>query len=287
MSVPYAEVIGDPVAHSKSPLIHGFWLAKLGLDYDYVRTRVTAAELPDFLDRRRGDPLWCGCSVTIPHKQAVLESLDEASPTARTIGAANCITRVGRAEPRLAGDNTDWLAFLEPLRPWLEVEHKMRLAHVIGSGGAAMAISYALDRAGFTIVSVGRDWRKALALRTHLSLFDDDLAVELGGFAGPGEVDWGPREDVLDLLVNATPLGMIGYPPLPLDLDLMPPGLIVYDLVYEPLETPLLREARERALRTVGGIDMLIAQAAAAFRLFFAETAPREHDEELRERLTR
>jgi shikimate dehydrogenase len=286
MGVPYAEVIGDPIGHSKSPAIHEFWLRKLGLDYDFRATRVAAGQLPAFLAARRNDPDWCGCSITLPHKIIVAEQLDDLSGIARFVGAVNCITRQGRV-PILVGHNTDVAGFLAPLLPWLGKEHEMRLAHVVGTGGAAAAASAALHREGFTILSIGRDRRKALELRQRLQLFDDHLALDLAPYAHRGETYWGDRVDVLDLIVNATPLGMTGYPPLPFELDSLPESAIVYDLVYDPLETPLLKAARERALVTIDGLGMLIAQAAEAFEMFFAEPAPRAHDDELRELLTR
>jgi shikimate dehydrogenase len=287
MGIPYAEVIGDPIAHSKSPLIHKFWLEKLGLDYDYRRTLVAPGQLQDFLERRRADPDWCGCNVTMPHKRAVLDLLDEVQPAARRIGAVNCIVREGRGQPRLLGTNSDWSGFLEPLKPWLERDHQMRLAYVVGTGGAAAAVSYALVNSDFTLVTVGRDPAKQLALRYRLDLRDDDLCTDLAWLADTGPGDWGDRTDVLDLLVNATPLGMRGFPPLQIDLRGRPDGSLVYDLVYDPLDTLLLRDARERGMQTIDGLAMLISQAARAFELFFVEEAPREHDAELRELLTR
>lgn len=283
MGVPYAEVIGDPVAHSKSPAIHKFWLAKLGLPWDFQRTRVVPGQLASFLETRRQDPQWCGCSVTLPHKRTVMPLIDGSAEPSPTLGAVNCIVR-DRAG-RLTGHNTDWRGFLEPLRPWLELDKLHQMARVIGTGGAALAVSYALDRSNFTIVSVARDTAKALALRKRLELFDDDLVTDLAGLNA--ETGWGERPEVLDLLVNATPLGMAGFPPLPLSVRSQPRRAIVYDLVYHPLETGLLREAREAGMTTIDGLAMLIGQAAIAFELFFAEPAPREHDGELRELLTR
>lgn len=285
MSVPYAEVIGDPIAHSKSPLIHKFWLDKLGLPYDFHQTQVHSNQLPDFLRARRIDPQWCGCSVTIPHKQTVIEHLNEVNAAATELGAVNCITRLGAKDSRLIGHNTDWSGFLEPLQPWLEREHVLRLAYVIGTGGAAAAVSYALNRAAFTIVSVGRNEDKVDALRKRLDLFDDDLVVDLAAMRGDGEGNWGDRTSVLDLLVNATPLGMSGFPPLEINLRQQPPNSLIYDLVYDPLETALLRQAHELGMTAIDGLGMLVAQAAIAFELFFMEPAPRQHDVELRELL--
>jgi shikimate dehydrogenase len=283
MAIPYAEVIGDPIAHSKSPIIHKFWLEKLGLAWDYRRTRVAADQLQSFLESRRQDPQWCGCSVTLPHKQTIVPLLDDLANPSAELGAVNCIVR--DREGRLIGHNTDWRGFLEPLTPWLELNRLHRIAQVIGTGGAALAVSYALNRSGFTIVSIARDTGKALALRKRLDLFDDDAITDLSGLNV--EADWGERADVLDLLVNATPLGMTGFPPLPVSVRSQPLGAIVYDLVYYPVETKLLREAREAGMATIDGLAMLIGQAAIAFELFFSESAPREHDLELRERLTR
>jgi shikimate dehydrogenase len=287
MGVPYAEVIGDPIAHSKSPLIHKFWLEKLGLGYDFRLTHVRPGEVADYLETRRLDPDWCGCSVTIPHKQAVIGRLDRLVPEAASIGAVNCVTREGRVDPLLIGDNTDWIGFLEPLRPWLNEEHEFRLAYVLGTGGAAAAVSYALDKSGFTIVTVGRDHGKELALRHRLRLFDDDLCDDLHRMGELAPMEWGDRTNVLDMLVNATPLGMEGFPVLDLNLLARPRETIVYDLVYHPLETPLLHRARELGMPTIDGLAMLIGQAAVAFERFFAEKPPREHDAELRELLTK
>lgn len=286
MGVPYAEVIGDPIAHSKSPLIHNFWLEKLGLDYEFRLNCVRAEQLGSYLEERRHDPDWCGCSVTLPHKQSVLANLDELAPAARRLGAVNCITRRGASESRLVGHNSDWAGFLEPLRPFLASRQAYRMAQVIGSGGAAAAISYALDREGFTIVSINRNADKALQLRHRLELFDDDLIDDLGSLQAPVTADWGDRTKVLDLLVNATPLGMTGFPPLPVDVATLPNGCVVYDIVYDPLDTDLLQSARQLGHPTIDGLGMLIGQAAVAFESFFSEPAPREHDEELRGLLT-
>jgi shikimate dehydrogenase len=283
MGVPYAEVIGDPVAHSKSPAIHKFWLAKLGLPWDFRHTQVVPERLAAFLESRRRDPQWCGCSVTLPHKRAAMALIDSSANPGPTLGAVNCIVR--DQDGHLTGHNTDWRGFLEPLQPWLELNKLHQMARVIGTGGAALAVSYALDRSNFTIVSVARHAGKALALRKRLELFDDDLVTDLAGLSA--ESEWGERRDVLDLLVNATPLGMSGFPPLPVSVRSQPHGAIVYDLVYHPIETGLLREAREAGMTTIDGLAMLIGQAAIAFELFFAEPAPREHDGELRELLTR
>jgi shikimate dehydrogenase len=274
----YAEVIGDPVAHSKSPMIHLFWLDRLGVGTDYRKTKVEAAGLEDFLARRRADPDWLGCNVTIPHKQAVGAHLDRLDPAAEKIGAVNMIVREGG---ELVGYNSDAAGFLEPLRPLLSQRHLFRMARIIGAGGAARAVAHALWRHGFTIVIIARDPAKAEALRSQFDPAHSYVGA-LADFAVPTDFAFDSREGILDLVVNTTSLGMEGQPPLQLDFSHVPPGAIIYDVVYAPLETPLLAEARSRGLRTVDGLEMLVGQAAIAFEKFFGHPAPRQHDAELR-----
>ena len=280
----YAEVIGDPIAQSKSPIIHRFWLEKLGLAGDYRRAHVMRERLAEYLAARRADSDWLGCNVTIPHKQAVIPLLDRVAPLAAQIGAVNTIVR--EADGTLIGDNSDAPGFLEPLKGLLARPHYFRMARVLGTGGAARAIAHALAGEDFTVVVAGRDLAKAQALAAELSP-DERLAASLGQFAQPLVFDWGERDaEVLDLFVNATSLGMTGQPPLDVDFSNVPPNAIVYDAVYAPLETPLLAEAKARGLRTIDGLEMLVGQAAIAFRLLFGAEAPRAHDAELRALLT-
>ena len=287
MGVPYAEVIGDPVDHSKSPLIHKFWLEKLGLDYDYRRTRITTGQLPAYLYAAREDPLWCGANVTIPLKRIVSGLLDELIFPAPSIGAVNAIARSGVEHPALVGHNTDAAGFLAPIRDWLEPDRGYKMATLIGTGGAAAAVAWALRRNGFLLTVRSRDVESARAFLRSLGEEDMDFAQPLAEPPlPPWHAGWGDRSDVADILVNASPLGMAGYPPLPLDIDRLPPNTLVYDLVYDPVETPLLKVARERGLRTISGLEMLIGQAAFSFELFFAQPPPRELDGEVMERLT-
>jgi len=288
MGVPYAEVIGDPVEHSKSPLIHKFWLEKLGLDYGFGRTRVRPEELEGFLETRRADPDWCGCSVTLPLKAAAVGLMAELAPSAAAIGAVNCILRRGRELSRLVGHNTDADGFLEPVRARMAEPDTSRIAEVIGAGGAAAAVCYSLDRHDFTVFSYARSGRRAAEMRQRLGMEHDfGLVADVADLNSPSSSPAPDDPSVLRLFVNATPLGMTGFPPLEVRLDRLPAQAIVYDLVYSPLETPLLRQALARGLAVIGGLDMLIGQAAIAFDLFFAQAAPREHDEELRGLLVR
>ena len=283
MGVPYAEVIGDPIAHSKSPIIHGFWLERLGIEAEYRRSRVESGDLERHLASRRDDPDWRGCNVTMPHKQTVMPLLNEIDPAAARIGAVNTIVRSTGGS---VGHNSDVGGFLEPLQPLLAQHHLFRMARIFGAGGAARAVAEGLRSSGFALVVAARRVEQAERLIGGLDA-DFNHAVALDHFAGPTDFSFDDREGILDLVVNTTPLGMAGKDPLALDFSHVPPGAVVYDAVYDPLETPLLAEARRRGHETIDGLSMLIGQAAIAFRLFFGAEAPREHDATLRELLTR
>ena len=284
MSHPYAEVIGDPITQSKSPAIHTFWLGKLGIAAEYRPCHVRPEELKDYFARRRGDAEWRGCNVTMPHKQAVMPLLDAIDPEAAAIGAVNTVVR--EADGRLVGYNTDAAGFLEPLRADLAQTHLYRMARILGAGGAARAIVAALAGHGFTLVLAARDPAKARGLLDELAPKGEHHAVELADFAPPTDFAFDDREHLYDLVINASPLGMAGQPPLAFDFSHAPPGSTVYDIVTHPLETPLLLEAQRRGHPTVDGLAMLIGQAAVAFAKFFGQPAPREYDAELRELLT-
>jgi shikimate dehydrogenase len=288
MTRPYAEVIGDPIAQSKSPAIHNFWLEKLRIDADYRACHVTPEALPDYLASRRTDPLWRGCNVTMPHKQAVMAYLDRVDPPAGEIGAVNTVlsgvdTGSGGG---LSGTNTDAAGFLEPLRGELAQAHYFRMARIIGTGGAARAIITALAGEGFTLVVAGRDPAKARALLDELAPRGEHHTAPLAHFADPTDFPFDDREGCLDLVVNASSLGMTGQPSLPFDWSHAPPGAIAYDIVTAPLDTPFLKGARAKGHHTIDGLSMLIGQAAVAFEHFFGEPPPREHDTELRTILT-
>jgi shikimate dehydrogenase len=282
----YAEVIGDPIAQSKSPAIHGYWLEQLGLGAGYRAAHVTAAGLADYLADRRTDPDWRGCNVTMPHKQAVIPLLDRLEPAARQVGAVNTILR--GPDGSLTGTNTDVAGFLEPLADLLCRQHLFRMARVLGTGGAARAIIAGLAGHGLVLVVAGRDPAKARALLDELDPAGEHHAVDLAHFAAPTDFAFDDREQCLDLVVNASPLGMAGQPPLLFDLSHAPPGSVFYDIVTHPVETPFLKAARAAGFRTVDGLSMLIGQAAAAFERFFGAKPPRgDGDARLREILAR
>jgi shikimate dehydrogenase len=280
----YAEVIGDPIAQSKSPKIHGFWLEKLGIDADYRACHVRPEALADYIAARRADPDWRGCNVTMPHKQAVMPLLGRIEAPADQIGAVNTV--YPGSGGGLAGTNTDARGFLEPLKPDLAKAHYFRMARILGTGGAARAIIAALAQHNFTLVVAGRDPAKARALLDELAPKGEHHAIDLAHFADSTDFPFDDREGCLDLVVNASSLGMEGQPPLAFDWSHAPPGAIAYDIVTAPLDTPFLQGARAKGHRTIDGLSMLIGQAAVAFERFFGKAPPREHDAELRKLLT-
>lgn len=269
MTMAYAEVIGDPVAHSKSPLIHNFWLERLGIEAEYRACQVLPDGLGDYFSQRRKDANWRGCNVTIPHKIAVMDHVSDPGGVRTTIGAMNTIAH--GPDAMLFGTNTDAAGFLGPI---LDAPLEGAPVIVIGSGGAANAILFALAQIEAGPVTIlARNALKGASL--------------LARFGLKGQVK--PLSAVLPpaaLLVNASPLGMKGQPQLDLDLSPLPEDAIVYDIVYAPLETGLLKAARARSLETVDGLEMLVGQAALAFELFFDIAPPDGCDEELRALLT-
>jgi shikimate dehydrogenase len=269
MGVPYAEVIGDPIAHSKSPIIHKFWLEKLGLEGDYRRAHVRAGELQSYLAERRADLDWRGCNVTMPHKAEIAELLDTVNPSGRRIGAVNTVVR---HDDQLAGVNTDWQGLNIALGAH-SVDGKDVV--LIGAGGAARA---ALEDMWWgkprSLIIMNRDLGKAAALLEQFGI--EGSVLPLGD------------PPSADLLINASALGMEGYPPLDIDLSALRPTAAVLDMVYHPLETRLLQQANSRGLIAIDGLEMLIWQAAIAFQLFFGTPAPEPVDDpELRALLTR
>ncbi|HEY0116802.1 MAG TPA: shikimate dehydrogenase [Allosphingosinicella sp.] len=267
---PYAEIIGDPVWHSRSPAIHLSWLRSLAMAGDYRATRVSREELAAYLASRRADPSWRGCNVTAPLKQAVLPLLDGLDPAAERIGAVNCIVPEGA---RLVGYNSD----VDGVRAALSgAQVTGARVVVIGAGGAARAAITALSADGAaTIRILARDVRKGeqlLPLAPQL--------LEIGPFTEAEAALSGACA-----ILNATPLGSAGAEPMPRPLlDALAgaaPGATALDMVYAPLETQYLRAARAAGLAPVDGLTMLTAQARRAFQLFFGDPPP-PGDEALR-----
>ncbi|MBM3490890.1 MAG: shikimate dehydrogenase [Alphaproteobacteria bacterium] len=252
-----AGVMGWPVGHSRSPRLHGYWLAHYGIDGAYVPLAVKPENLAQAL---RALPVlgFAGCNITLPHKVPALAALDEVTDQARRIGAVNTVVvQAGR----LVGSNTDAPGFLESLQadaPGWRAE--VGPAVMLGAGGAARAVAIALLDAGVPRLTVcNRSFARA-----------EGLAHDLGDRAQAAP--WSAAEAALAdaaLLVNATSLGMQGQPSLPLDLARLPAEAVVNDLVYSPLQTGLLAAARARGNPAVDGLGMLLHQAVPGFAAWF------------------
>ncbi len=264
-----AGVVGWPVSHSRSPVLHGHWLKRHGIDGAYVPLPVPPQHLPAAL---RALPAlgFRGVNVTVPHKMAALAICDEVDALARRIGAVNTI-RVADND-RLVGSNTDGFGLTENLHLNSHWKPSDGIAVIIGAGGAARAACVALMDSGVPgLRIVNRTAERATA-----------LAEELGDNAEA--VVWGDRASALAgaaLLVNTTSLGLQDQPPLDLPLDALPRDALVNDIVYAPLETPLLAAARAAGNPVVDGLGMLLHQARPGFEAWFG--VPPEVDDDLRQ----
>jgi shikimate dehydrogenase len=252
---PAACLIGWPAAHSRSPLIHHYWLRTLGIAGGYVIEAVPPADLRDFVLRLslRG---FVGANVTIPHKEAVL-ALSMPDDRARAVGAANTLWF---ADGELRSTNTDVEGFVGNLDASAPGWEKTEDALVLGAGGSSRAVLFGLlDRGIGRVHLANRTWERA-----------EGLAKTFGSRVVP--IAWSAIGEVLpraNLLVNTTSLGMHGQPPLELDVTRLPEAAVVADLVYVPLVTPLLGAAQARGLRTADGLGMLLHQAVRGFELWF------------------
>lgn len=264
-ALPYAELIGDPVEHSLSPLIHDFWLEQLGLQAEHRRLQVKRGELAAYLEERRSDPDWRGCNVAMPLKLDALALADGASDRAIGIGAANLILP---REGRLIAGNTDVCGASAAIERLIAAGAPMRTITILGSGGGARAIVMALHLLGISSVRIqSLDSGEAYKLAVQFGLGEEPrpFHMAIGG----------------DGLINATPLGMTGSPPLDISLDGLAPNGWVFDLVTSPRPTDLVRRADERGLSTIAGVDMLVEQAADSFAHFHGVEAPRDRDDQL------
>jgi shikimate dehydrogenase len=261
-----AGVMGWPVMHSRSPMLHNALFARYGLAGSYVPLAIQPNRLEPAL--RALAPLgFSGCNLTIPHKERALAIVDDVDDVARRVGAISCV--VVRPDGSLAGTNNDGFGFTQNL---LQQQPSWRAdagpAVVIGAGGGARAVVYSLAERGVREVRlVNRTSARAEAL-----VRDFGSAVTA--------VSWEDRHRALEgaaMLVNTTSQGMVGQPPLDLSLDTLPAGALVYDIVYVPVETPLLAAARRRGNPTVDGLGMLLQQARRAWQAWFgidAEVTP-------------
>jgi shikimate dehydrogenase len=253
-----AGIIGWPVSHSRSPRLHGFWLNSYGIDGAYLPLAVRPEQVRDAI---RALPLlgFAGANVTLPHKEAALSAVDRVTAQARRIGAVNTI--IAAADGTLDGSNSDGFGFLENLRQSApQWQPGQGAAVLLGAGGAARAVAAALVDAGVP----------ELRLLNRTAARAEQLARDIGGPIKPYAWDQsGAALNDAVLLVNGTTLGMKGQPPLDIDLQALPPTAVVYDIVYVPLETPLLAAARARGLATVDGLGMLLHQARPGFSAWF------------------
>lgn len=257
-SYKLAGVMGWPVAHSRSPVIHNHWIAEHGLKGAYVLLPVQPVQIESAL---RSLPVlgFAGCNLTIPHKVAALNVVDRVDPLAQRIGAINTI--VVEPDGSLTGKNTDGYGYIQSLRDaqpaWKATTGP---AVVLGAGGAARAVIVGLIDSGASEIRLtNRSWAKA-----------HDMAQEFGGPVRA--IPWEDRHDALAgaaLLVNTTNQGMHGEAALDLRLDKLPEHALVSDIIYVPLETPLLEAARLRGHMTVNGLGMLLNQARPAFAAWF------------------
>jgi shikimate dehydrogenase len=256
--IPLAGVIGSPIAHSKSPQLHGHWLKVNGLRGHYIPMDISPNDLETVL-RTLPKMGFVGLNVTVPHKEKVMEFADLVTDRATLIGAAN--TLIFRKDGRIHADNTDGYGFIQNLREnapnW---NPKAGPAAVLGAGGAARAVVASLLDAGVPEILISNRTRvRAEALKTD---FGKRLTV----------VDWVQAGNMLEdavTVVNTTSLGMIGKPPLRVPLDGLRKDAVVTDLVYAPLKTRLLAEAEEAGCVTVDGLGMLLYQAVPGFERWF------------------
>ncbi len=253
-----AGVMGWPVMHSRSPMMHNYWLDQQGLAGTYVPLAIEPGTLDAAL--RALHPLgFAGCNLTIPHKLDAMTIVDEVDDVAKKIGAISCV--VVRADGSLFGTNNDWLGFVGNLKQHFpDWRGDVGPVAVIGAGGGGRAVCYALLQLGATEIRlVNRTLEKAAAIATE--------------FGGPiRALPWEDRHDALDgvtMAVNVTSLGMDGQPALDIRLDRLPESAVAVDIIYTPLETPFLAAARERGNPTLNGLGMLLHQGPPAWKRWF------------------
>lgn len=250
-------VVGWPVSHSRSPLIHGYWLQRYGVDGSYVRQPVEPGDAADFF-RTLHDRGFAGCNVTLPHKEAALAAASQVLPAARNAGAANTLWLEGG---KLFADNTDSMGFIDSLHTSVPVlQLGGATVSILGAGGAARGIVFALLDRGVGEVRIFNRTRERA----------DALAAALGSKVKVH--DWrerAVRSSDASLLVNTTSLGMKGAGTLGMDVAALDDKCVVADIVYVPLETPLLAAARARGLAAVDGLGMLLHQAVPGFEKWF------------------
>lgn len=274
-----AGVIGDPVRHSLSPVLHNAAFAALGLDWTYLAFEVPAGQGADAVAAMRTLGIE-GLSVTMPHKDTVAAACDELSPSAALLGAVNCVRRVGG---RLIGENTDGAGFLRSLRTQTGLDPAGLRTVVLGAGGAARAVIVALAAEGASVTVVNRSPDAAVRAAALGAAAGSAAAEASGGPSGTAAVAASAGTAVIggaeavrgaDVVVNATPLGMTEGDPLPIDPALVSDSQVVVDLIYRPERTPLLDAAAQAGATTLNGVGMLLYQAAEQFEMWTGHDAP-------------
>jgi shikimate dehydrogenase len=251
-------VMGSPIAHSRSPLLHNYWFKQHGLAGNYVTMEVKPAGLAAAL-RALPSQGYAGCNLTIPLKQEAMKIVDEVDAVAKRIGAISCV--IVRPDGKLAGTNNDWYGFVHNLK---QEQPDWRAdagpAVVLGAGGGSRAVCYGLMQEGAQEIRlINRTYQRAKG-----------IAEAFGAPVKP--LHWEQRDACLEgaaLVVNATSQGMTGQPPLDIRLDHLGKETLVADIIYSPLETPFLAAARKRGNRTVNGLGMLLHQGRPAWKAWF------------------
>jgi shikimate dehydrogenase len=260
LRIPLAGVIGSPIAHSRSPALHGYWLRRYGIKGFYIPMDVAQIDLRDVL-RSLPKAGFVGLNVTIPHKESVLSIADVVTDRAALIGAAN--TLIFRKDGRIQADNTDGAGFIANLRQHAPAwQPSVGPAVVLGAGGAARAVIAALIEVGVPEIRLANRTRpRAEALRSD---FGAKVVVQ----------DWVQAANMIEgaaTVINTTALGMTGKPDFRVPLDALSPNMLVTDLVYTPLKTQFLIEAEEKGCTVVDGLGMLLHQAAPGFERWFGQ----------------
>lgn len=255
-------IFGDPVGHSLSPAMQNAALQAAGIDGVYIPWSVKAVGLPAAFESLRGMENFGGANVTLPHKEHAALLVDDVSAEAASLGAVN--TLVAR-NGRLLGANTDGQGFLRSLQEDAGFMPRGRRAVILGASGAARAIAWSLAEAGISeLLILNRTVARAEALAEMVGRRGGVSATGLGH----GDAHVAKWVAGSELLVNATSIGLKASDPAPIDPGILRPGMLVYDLIYRPRETALLREAKQRGCRALGGLGMLLFQGALAFELW-------------------
>lgn len=251
-----AFVMGHPIAHSRSPMLHGYWLKRYGIEGSYERLDIPPQDIDSFFSSF-SEAGWIGGNITVPHKTAVIPHLDHIDDAATKMGAVNTIWW---EDGVLVGGNTDAIGFLgniDELAPGWDTGTKR--AVILGAGGATRAATYGLLSRGLTVALCNRTVSKAEVLASHFG----------AGVSAHGTSELPDLLATCDLLVNTTSLGMIGQPSLDIDLSPLKKDAIVYDVIYVPLETELIKAAKARGHRSVDGLGMLLHQGVVGFNRWF------------------